>query len=113
MHIPTTLENFLREGKVIPFVGAGVSVAVLDRDTGKPLFPSWLELLTRAADWLEHEGKTPYAAVVRGFLQFDKPDYLEAARRAREGLGPVWFNFLKEHLNYPRERADDASLHLA
>ena len=113
MPIPITLENALRAGKVIPFVGAGVSMAVLDRGTGQPLFPSWTELLRRAADRLEQEQKAPYAAVVRGLLRLNTPDYLEAARRAREGLGSVWFTFLKEHLDYPRERADDASLRLA
>ena len=113
MHIPTTLEDALRAGKVIPFVGAGVSMAVLDRNTRERLFPSWMELLTRAADRLEQEQKAPHAAVVRGLLQFDRPDYLDAARRAREGLGSVWFTFLKEHLDYPRERADDASLRVA
>jgi hypothetical protein len=91
----------------------GVSMAVLDRGTSQRLFPSWAELLTRAADRLEQERKAAYAAVVRNLLQFNPPDYLDAARRAREGLGAVWFTFLREHLDHPRERADDASLRLA
>ena len=67
MMIPQTLEDRLREGKVIPFVGAGVSMAVINRETGKRLFPSWSELLMRAADRLDEEGDPSFANLVRGF----------------------------------------------
>ncbi len=43
----------------------------------------------------------------------EKPDYLEAARRARDGLGAVWVEFLKTQLDLPWERADEESLNLA
>ncbi|HEX8922277.1 MAG TPA: hypothetical protein VF766_12445, partial [Pyrinomonadaceae bacterium] len=114
MNIPGMLEEQLRARNVIPFVGAGVSVTVKDRKTGTPLFPSWRKLLEQAARYLEDQKKTPYANVVRSLLELDKPDeYLEAARRAREGLGSVWSKFLKEQLDLSHDRADVASLNLA
>ena len=114
MEIPRTLRDRLRADKVIPFVGAGVSMSVLDGKTDKRLFPSWRELLERAANRLEEEKKIPYATIVRSLLDLDKPDYLEAARRAREGLGEaIWYEFLGEQFDYPRERVKVESLKLA
>jgi tetratricopeptide (TPR) repeat protein len=113
MSIPKTLEDRLRSGKVIPFIGAGVSRAVKDKETGKRLFPSWKELLERAAARLDEEQKAKAANLVRALLESDEPEYLEAAERARKALGPIWFDFLKGQLDHPRERADDESLKLA
>jgi hypothetical protein len=55
MSIPKTIQDSLRAGKVIPFVGAGVSMNVLDRGTGARLFPGWRELLEQSAKRLEEE----------------------------------------------------------
>src|SRR5689334_1482710 len=113
MTIPATLRQRLREGKVIPFVGAGVSMSVRGRDGG-PLFPSWREMLEGAAGRLEIEGNNEHAGLVRGFLNIKPPNYLEAAKYAREGLGEaVWLNFLKEQLDKPLESAAPESLELA
>jgi tetratricopeptide (TPR) repeat protein len=112
MDIPRTLDERLREGKVIPFVGAGVSMAVQDKN-GARLFPSWKNLLEAAANRLDEEKKSPYASTVRGLLEIEPPDYLDAARRARQGLGPVWFQFIKEHIDRKSIDADDDSLKLA
>ncbi|HKQ05103.1 MAG TPA: FxSxx-COOH system tetratricopeptide repeat protein [Blastocatellia bacterium] len=112
MDIPRTLDERLREGKVIPFVGAGVSMAVKDKN-GERLFPSWKNLLEAAANRLDEEKKSPYANTVRGLLEIEPSDYLDAARRARQGLGPVWFQFIKEHIDRRNADADDDSLNLA
>jgi tetratricopeptide (TPR) repeat protein len=113
MIIPKTLTDRFRADKVIPFVGAGVSMAVKDKDTGERLFLSWKALLEKAADYLAGENKQAYANVVRGLLQLDTPDYLDAAKKARQGLGSVWYTFLKEQIDHPREKAEDESLKLA
>jgi hypothetical protein len=114
MNIPRTLKDDLRAGRVIPFVGAGVSIAVCQKESGEPLFPSWRELLMRAADRLKEENKTPAADLVRALLNYDDgSEYLRAAEYARKGLGSTWFTFLREQLDPPRSRADDSSLRLA
>src|SRR5690242_8098140 len=107
MDVPKTMEDRLRAGKIIPFVGAGVSMAVTNKESGERLFPSWKTLLEHAADRLDEEKKPAYANAVRSLLQFEPPDYLDAARRARQGLGSVWFQFIKEHIDRKREDADD------
>ncbi len=114
MDIPKNLKERLRDGKVIPFVGAGVSMDVLDSETDKRLFPGWRELLERSANRLEEENNGQHAAAVRALLNLPKPDYPEVARLAREGLGEaIWYRFLKEQFDYPRERAKAESLKLA
>lgn len=114
MDIPKTLKDRLRDDRVIPFVGAGVSMSVIDRENGGRLFPSWRELLERSANRLEEETNDQYAKAVRGLLDLPKPNYLEVARLAREGLGEAaWYEFLKDQFDYPRERAKTESLKLA
>jgi tetratricopeptide (TPR) repeat protein len=113
MNLPQTLEQHLRTGKIIPFVGAGVPMAVKDRQTHAPLFPSWRQLLERAAKRLDAEQKSNFANLVRALLSIDPADYLEAAQRARQGLGAVWFDLLKENIDPPLENVDHDSLSLA
>lgn len=113
MNLPETLIERLQSRQLIPFVGAGVPRSVLSAATGKPLFPNWTELLDRAASRLEQESRDGYAMVVRGLLKLDKPEFLDAARRAKEGLGPVWFKFLKDQIDCLKNDATDDSLELA
>ncbi|MDD3927480.1 MAG: SIR2 family protein [bacterium] len=115
MFIPDTLKQKLSGNRIIPFVGAGVSRAVLNKDTGKPLFPNWHELLLHAAERLASEGKDKYADAVKALLELNNPEeYLGIAERAHKGLGPaVWYEFLKEEFDCPCEKADKDSLKLA
>jgi hypothetical protein len=113
VNIPNTLAQHLRTRNIIPFAGAGVSMAVIDSHTHTPLFPSWRKLLETAAIRLDEENKAPYAYLVRGFLGINPPNYLEAAKQAKEGLGPLWFKFLKEQFDFLRVRVVDESLDLA
>ena len=114
MEIPQTLQERLKSGKVIPFVGAGVSRSVKSKaDPNKPLFPSWKELLFAAAEQLRAEGKGADGDHVRTSIEIDPPKYLEAAQHAREKLGPVWYTFLKEQLDKQIGEAEGGSLDLA
>ncbi|XHF14943.1 SIR2 family protein [Archangium gephyra] len=49
---------------------------------------------------------------VRGALSKRVPNYLDAARAAREGLGPNWYKVLREVFDPPRSRALEESLAL-
>ncbi len=110
---PATLIKLLQSRKIVPFVGAGVSRAVTKRDTATPLFPSWIELLTLAAQRLDQENKPIYGTLVRSLITIDKPDFLQAARHAKEALGPHWYTLLSDQLDHPRSAAADDSLALA
>ncbi|HEX7331720.1 MAG TPA: tetratricopeptide repeat protein [Pyrinomonadaceae bacterium] len=114
MNIPAALKRSLLSRTVIPFVGAGVSMAVKEKAGELPVFPGWRQLLERAADRLRNEHKPKYANAVQSLVELNKTEeYLTAAKLARVQLGPVWFTFLKEQLNPPRELIDDNSLRLA
>jgi diguanylate cyclase (GGDEF)-like protein len=111
--IPAALREALSHRRVIPFVGAGASMAVMDATRpGTRLFPSWGALLGLVAQRLDEEGLGGNAMAVRGLLSSKVPNYLDAARAAREGLGPIWYKVLGEALDPPRSRALEQSLAL-
>ncbi|HEY8097327.1 MAG TPA: hypothetical protein VIE65_14700, partial [Methylobacter sp.] len=80
MHIPQQLEESLKQGKVIPFIGAGVSMAVLDQ-SGVMLFPSWNALLMAAAEQLKDAIKPDDAALIGSLV--NKNRLLDAAKEAQ------------------------------
>lgn len=111
--IPATLRRALAERTIIPFIGAGVSRAVQCKTTRRPLLPSWSELLERAADALDSDHLAGPAMVVRGFLKHHTPQYLEAARHAKEHLGARWTAFLRNQIDVPYDAAEPETLELA
>lgn len=88
-------------------------MAVTSKNTGKRLFPSWTELLQRAAERLKLENKVADSAYVSSAINIAPPDYLGAARHARQALGPLWYQFLKEQFNVPLDAVAETSLRLA
>jgi len=114
LFVPKLLAQALQRHAVVPFAGAGVSRAVADRETNRPLFPDWKELLLGAAERLKEAGKDGYARTVSGLVDIGEGDsLLDAAKRAQQGLGPVWFQYLREALDPPFSRARPESLALA
>lgn len=115
--LPQTLIDALHAGRLVPFAGAGVSMAVHDmRRTGQQeprLFPSWPALLEEAAKWLDRDQHPGDAMAVRGALTKRHPSFLEAAQAARDGLGAVFYRLLREVFDPPAERVAPESLALA
>ncbi|HEX2205549.1 MAG TPA: SIR2 family protein [Longimicrobium sp.] len=111
--IAEDLRQSLREGRVVPFVGAGVSRPVVDRATGAPMFQTWPGLLRRAAERLERGPRRAAAETLRARLAAPRPDYPEIAREARRALGLEWYAFLKEEIDPDLDRADPESFALA
>ena len=110
MDLPATLIQRLKSGMIVPFVGAGISRSVKAKNSGTSLFPSWFELLERAAIRLQRENKSEYATLVQSLIRIDKPDFLRAAEYARNALGSIWYEFLKEQFDYKREASEDDGL---
>jgi hypothetical protein len=115
--LPSSLKTALQEGAIIPFIGAGVSMAVRacseKAGQGPALFPSWRELLSQAAQWLRNEQKDEFATLVDAYLGVTPPRYLDAAHEAQQALGPLWVRFLSATLDLARDSVDDESLELA
>jgi tetratricopeptide (TPR) repeat protein len=113
--IPKSLQDALKARQVIPFVGAGVSRAIRKKDDAEtPLFPSWWEFLSLAADKLEKEGKTPKANVIKSLLEDVPLNYLDIAQRSFDSLGiPLWNDLLMQTFKRDEKEADEKTLELA
>ncbi|NTF64921.1 SIR2 family protein [Rhizobium rhizogenes] len=110
MQIPNSLLKAVRDQKVIPFIGAGLSGSIKDRE-GLKIFPSWPDLLNKAAERLVGEGKSDEANLVAALVKKNK--LVEAATNADQELGRVqWLEFLKETFDRTYDHADPASLGL-
>lgn len=107
-NIPDSLKKAFANKTIIPLVGAGVSMSLMNKD-GERLFPSWRELLERAAKKLISENKQNHANAITGALGID--DYQGAADYARKGLaGGLWNKFFKENFSIKRDDIKDESL---
>jgi len=107
MTIPEKLIQQFAQGRVVPFVGSGVSMAV--RVNGKPVFPSWGGLLADMADALVAAGKPDEAEIVR--LQCKRQRWFKAAEEAIEGLNTKGFrDVLRKRFNVPQPADADWSL---
>ncbi|WP_437295256.1 SIR2 family protein [Sorangium sp. So ce426] len=113
MTFPRSLAEAVRNRRLVPFVGAGVAMAVRRASDGSCLFPSWPALLAAAAVRLDEEGRKKDAALVNALLSLDAPRLLEAAEEAKRALGPTWNRFLVEQLSPDATDVEPASLELA
>lgn len=94
---PLDLKRLYRDGRVIPFIGAGASMAVRWTRKGKPTRgPSWRELVDHACQILEI--KEPDLLRVRGSdLQI-----LEYFRALKGGFAPLT-NWLSSEFSYAED----------
>src|SRR4051812_41755299 len=88
--LPQSLIGALQNQRIIPFAGAGVSMAVKRRGaslpTDPPAFPNWSGLLLDAATQVEKEGKDREAAYIRACIGMAPPKMSDAAEAARTAL---------------------------
>lgn len=111
--IPKTLKEALLNKKVVPFVGAGVSMSVKDKNTRNPLFPSWKEFVESLVNRLEDDNFEADAAFVKAAINLPEPKYLTAIEHAKNELKTVWFDCLLTSFNPNRNKVDENSLNLA
>jgi tetratricopeptide (TPR) repeat protein len=103
------LRHAIRAGHVVPFVGAGVSMAVRHRGTGHSLFPSWKEVLRRGVLRLYEEGEEEEADAASAAIEAGR--LTEAAEHLRDGLtSAAWHDFIVEQFDRRVELADRDSL---
>lgn len=110
--VPDDLKKMLSNQSVIPFVGAGISMSVKDA-AGNSLFPSWKELLQKAADKIEGEERKDDVNYIKYAARSGRGT-LEAAKVAKELLGTKkWNDFLVEKLDIEYSSCDPQSLRTA
>lgn len=89
------LQKLLSANKVIPFVGAGVAMAVTDKN-GHKIFPNWHELLASFAEKLKDLGKEKEANGISALLEIPKPDYLYIADLIKKSFPTI--SHYEDHL---------------
>ena len=82
------LKRLISENKVIPFVGAGISKDVKNKD-GKNVFVNWKELLIKLNEKVSNQNKKNG---ISSFLKDDNIDYLDIADMIEKELTPNEFN---------------------
>jgi predicted ATPase len=108
--IPQNLINAVKSKSLIPLVGAGVSMSIQDT-SHKRVFPSWKELLERAATRISEQGNIEVAEGIKSMLRLNR--YQTAAELARDGLvGRLWVNFFNENFLVRNEKILPESLAL-
>jgi hypothetical protein len=109
-NLPERLLTARQGNKLIPIVGAGVSMSLKNAD-GERLFPSWNQLLEYAADALKKEGKEDLSEGIKIMLKLKKLQ--EAADLANEGLtGRLWTEFFGKYIEEPLDKAPEDSFAL-
>jgi hypothetical protein len=105
MNFPKELVAAVRKHKIVPFVGAGVSMGV------KPgLFPSWIKLLEELGQRMQEE-LLPDSALTEMQKLIAQKDYLAAAEFAFQELGPFRFNrYLRERIRVRQPGDADLSV---
>ncbi|MBD1559822.1 AAA family ATPase [Vibrio sp. S9_S30] len=102
-----SLKRAMKEGALLPLVGAGVSMAVKSKQ-GKAVFPSWTRLLENASEYMDEEDKDFYLGFVR------RGRLLEAAKEAKGSIvGETWYEFLEDQFNPDLDTCDQTSFDLA
>lgn len=97
--------------KLIPLVGAGVSMSLRDISSGERAYPSWPQVLQRAAEELRGIGKENESSGITAMLALNM--YQHAADIARKGLiGAQWGRFLASCFDIPIDKLDINSTEL-
>ncbi|HLM02827.1 MAG TPA: hypothetical protein VK400_17380, partial [Pyrinomonadaceae bacterium] len=113
LQIPESLKDALQRGQVVPFLGAGVSLAVRKKNedgkkSAESLFPSWKGFAENLAEALKGENKSNEAAYVLSGVNIKKPKYLEAMQHAREELGAaLWYKVFEDNFDKSEDEADE------
>jgi len=107
------LSQLISENKVIPFVGAGVSLSVKNNND-ETVFVTWKQLLKKLADDLSNHGEENKSQIIKLLIKEDE-DYLEIADKIKKyyPTDPLFFEKLEEIFDKDRNDIDDSSLSLA
>jgi hypothetical protein len=108
--IPQDLINACNSKNLIPVIGAGVSMSLRTPSGTRP-FPSWKELLEKAATKIATQSLPDIAEGIHAMIKLQR--YHTAAELAREGLGGrLWSSFFHENFSVRKEQISSQSLDL-
>ena len=111
--IPKILQDKLHQNEVIPFVGAGISSGVKDKN-GKELFLKWDDLLLSSVDILNDNNMLDEANYIKSSIKVAKTaeSYLTIANSIKEYLSTQWKDFLNGNFNKDFDNIDENTLEI-
>ncbi|MCG3823800.1 SIR2 family protein [Photobacterium damselae] len=110
MKLPETLAKKLSQGRVIPLVGAGVSMSIKNAQ-GERVFPSWKTLLLNAAKKAAEENNNVAENAITLLVEMN--ELHTAAEMAKKYLpNIIWYDFLTEQFNPDLNQLDKTSAKL-
>lgn len=114
-YLEEELKKLLKGNKVIPFVGAGVSLSVKSKVDTMKMFLTWKELLLKLSDYLEKYDKKDEADLIRLSLKVKKNNYLQIAGDLKDFFpsNQLFYKSLKEIFDKKSEEIEISSLSLA
>jgi tetratricopeptide (TPR) repeat protein len=116
--IPKSLKDALKAGKVVPFVGAGVSMSVKKKnpdgtESEEILFPSWGNFIKLLIQALRDEHKNDEADFIQLGIKTKRMTYLDALQNLQESLGEsLWYELFDEIFDKSKDEAFADSLKL-
>jgi tetratricopeptide (TPR) repeat protein len=117
-NIPKSLKDALKKGKVVPFVGAGVSMSVKKKnpdgtESEETLFPSWGNFIEFLIQALRDEHKNDEADFIQLGIKTKRMTYLDALQNLQESLGEsLWYELFDEIFDKSKDEAFTDSLKL-
>lgn len=116
--IPESLKKALKTGKVVPFVGAGLSMSVKKKnadgtESDESLFPNWKGFIEYLIEALRNKNEHNTAEFIRLGIETEHLTFLDALQKLQESLGKtIWYNCFQECFDKSEDEASINSLKL-
>ncbi|WP_295052376.1 SIR2 family protein, partial [Sulfuricurvum sp.] len=112
INIPQSLIDAIKNNNLIPFVGAGISMGIKDKENN-PIFKSWTNSLLDAVQILKDENENAKATRIQSGLEISPVDYLSIASEIHKYLNSHWNSFLTKTFERNFNTIDENSLNIA
>lgn len=107
--LPADLVNQARQKKLVPFVGAGMSLGVKRLD-GEKAFPSWINLFENGADFLKSNQQERKGELISLMIEIGDSSPQNLADTLKKYLDSQWGRFILDSFDIEFKNVDPASL---
>lgn len=91
--LPKTLIDAVKNNTLIPFIGAGISIGIKDKENNQ-LFDNWTNSLLNSVKILEEENEKSKALNIKTELDIEPVDYLAIGSKIQKYLNSNWNKYL-------------------
>ena len=111
-HLPQSLIDAVKDNNLIPFIGAGISMGIKDKEDN-PIFKSWKNSLLDAVEILKAEKEDAKATRIESGLEIQPVDYLSIASEIHRYLNSHWNKYLTQTFDRNFDTINENSLEIA